>query len=175
MEWWTDMGGTGTSWFAVQTHGGKEALAMTNLRRQGYEAWCPMMSKQVRRGRRTETVLRPLFPRYIFVSLDLSVQRWKPVDSTFGVSKLLKIGDAPAPLPAGLVARLIDLTNEAGAIDFSDHLQPGDQVKVISGSFDDWIGEVVRLPEQNRVILLLQMAGRAVPVSLPISRVIKVA
>ncbi|MDJ0922040.1 MAG: transcriptional activator RfaH [Henriciella sp.] len=166
---------SGTAWFAVQTHGGKEALVITNLERQGYEAWCPMIAKQVKQGRSRRRVLRPLFPRYVFVRIDLTEQRWKPIDSTFGVSGILKIGMSPAALPDGVVNRLIDLTNEDGAVAFSDTLVPGDRVKVVSGSFDDWIGQVVELPEQNRVVLLLRMAHRSVPVTVPASNVIRVA
>lgn len=162
-------------WFAVQAVVNKEKYAIENLRRQGFEAWCPMILKMVRRGRRTVSVQRPLFPGYVFVEIDLETQRWRSIDGTRGVTRLLKFGERPARLPKELVSGMLALTNEFGVVEFSDPLDPGDEVQVISGTFDNWIGKVMSLPDQERVTLLIDAVSRQVPVTVLRRDVVKAA
>ena len=58
-------------WFAVHTKAHREHQALDNLNRQGFEAWLPQYQKGRRHAGRAETVTRPLFPRYLFVAVDL--------------------------------------------------------------------------------------------------------
>ena len=62
----------GSRWYVVQSRPHKELYAAKNLLNQEFHAFIPQISKTVRHARRTKTVLVPLFPRYFFVSLDLS-------------------------------------------------------------------------------------------------------
>src|SRR5205823_8571760 len=93
-------------WYVVHTQPHHECLAETNLRRQGFATYLPRYLRRCRHARRTETVPRPLFPRYLFVALDLARDRWRAVQSTFGVSHLVVAGDAPAPVPDGVVEEI---------------------------------------------------------------------
>jgi transcriptional antiterminator RfaH len=62
-------------WVAVNTHPHRERFALDNLRRQDFGAYCPMIRKRIRHARRTQDVLRPLFPSYLFVEVDPERQR----------------------------------------------------------------------------------------------------
>ena len=44
-------------------------------------------------------VASPLFPRYMFVAIDVAVQRWRSIQSTIGVARLVCNGDHPAEVP----------------------------------------------------------------------------
>ncbi len=66
----------GSRWYVAQTHPRAEAKAAEQLSRQGFQAYLPQYLKRRRHGRRVETVTAPLFPRYLFVSVDLATQRW---------------------------------------------------------------------------------------------------
>ena len=164
-----------SDWFVVKTHAGKEQLACDHLVRQGFEIFSPKLrsGRSARNGRK-QTVLRPLFPGYVFISFDPSTVRWQAIDSTFGVSRLVRFGDRPARLQDGLVDRLKELSSD-GYITFEDDLQPDDQVKILAGPFDEWIGQVVRLAEGDRVVVLLQMATRSVKVEIRREDLIKAA
>ena len=63
-----------TAWFAVYSRARAEATAQEHLRRQGYEVYLPRHLKRRRHARRTDFVLAPLFPRYLFVAFDRSRQ-----------------------------------------------------------------------------------------------------
>ena len=54
------------------------------------------------------TVRAPLFPRYLFVILDLERDRWLSVRSTVGVSRLFTQDGRPVPVPVGIVESLIE-------------------------------------------------------------------
>ena len=71
-------------WYVVHTQPNSESRANEHLRRQGYITFLPKLLKRRRHARKTETVSRPLFPRYIFVQLDTVHQGWHAIRSTFG-------------------------------------------------------------------------------------------
>lgn len=162
-------------WFVVQTQANKELFALCNLNRQGLLAWNPSIRKSVRSGRRIQMKSKPLFPGYIFVELDLNVARWRAIDSTFGVLRVVKIAGRPAPLPSGFVETLRALSDDEGHVAFREDLSAGDNVRIMGGAFDDMVGQVVRLPSDERVTLLISMIGRQVATTLPRAQVVKAA
>jgi len=58
-------------WSCAATQPSAELLAIAELRRQGYDAFTPLHLRTVRHARRVDHRLRPLFPGYVFVALDL--------------------------------------------------------------------------------------------------------
>jgi transcriptional antiterminator RfaH len=152
------------SWYAVLTRPQAENTALANLLRQGYEAYLPRCRVRVSHARRREIVLRPLFPRYMFAGADHAVRPWRPIRSTFGVADLVQFGDEPAPVPENII-RSLQEREEAGAFDRispQQSLRIGDLVRVTEGAFEDMIGRLVELRDQDRVVVLLDLLGRAV-------------
>ena len=97
---------TGARWYVVQTQVNGEAKAAENLRRQGYEIYLPRYLKRRRHARKVDFTAKPLFPRYMFVAIDMATQRWRSIQSTVGVSRLVTNGDEPAAVPEGVVRAL---------------------------------------------------------------------
>ena len=149
----------GPRWYVAQSRPHKELYAAANLQNQGFRTFIPQISKTVRHSRRTKTVLAPLFPRYLFVSLDLARDRWRSVRGTFGVSCLVMDGDRPRPVPQGLVEQLIATTNGTGGFNFRDALTLGQNVRFLTGPFADKIGRLVSLDDAGRVAVLLKILG----------------
>jgi transcriptional antiterminator RfaH len=65
------------AWYVVHTHPHAEARAAAHRVRQGYSIHLPRYLRRRRRARRVDTVARPLFPRYLFVTIDRLAQRWR--------------------------------------------------------------------------------------------------
>ena len=149
----------GSRWYVVQSRLHKELYASKNLLNQEFRTFIPQISKTVRHARRTMIVLAPLFPRYFFVSLDLSRDRWRSVRGTFGVSCLVMDGDWPRPAPRGLVEQLIATTSKTNGVDFRDRLVLGQNVRFLKGPFAEKIGRLVSLENADRVAVLLEMLG----------------
>jgi hypothetical protein len=83
------MTAAGPSWHVVETHPHAEAKAAAHLERQGYATYLPRYLRERRHARRVAIVPAPLFPRYLFVAIDMRTQRWRAIKSTIGVARLV--------------------------------------------------------------------------------------
>jgi transcriptional antiterminator RfaH len=159
---------SGTRWYVVQTQVNGEAKAQENLRRQGYQIYLPRYLKRRRHARKVDLVAKPLFPRYMFVAIDTAAQRWRSVQSTIGVSRLVTIGDEPAVVPERVIGALKAREDAKGFVkmDVGPAFAPGDKVRVLSGAFMDNSGLFNGMADHDRVSILLEMLGRKVRVVL---------
>lgn len=149
----------GERWFVVHTAPRKELFAADNLARQGFRPFLPRLARTVRHARRTRTVPTALFPRYLFVALDLGRDRWRSLYGTFGVSTVVMDGERPRPVPQGVVEALAEAADAAGVVDYANALQVGDDVRFLKGPFADMVGRLVAMDERGRVGVLLEILG----------------
>ena len=153
-------------WYLVHTQPNSERRAKLHLGGQGFRTHFPTIQKTIRHARQLRTVRAPLFPRYIFLILDLGRDRWLSVQSTVGVSCLYSCEDRPVPVPEGIVETLIANTDEANLALFTSGLTTGQSVRILSGPFANFVGRLERLDAAGRIRVLLDMMGTAVPVAL---------
>jgi transcriptional antiterminator RfaH len=155
-------------WYVVQTQPHAETKAMGHLIRQGFAAYLPRYLKRRRHARRVEMVAAPLFPRYLFVTVDIETQRWRSIHSTTGVARLVCNGDDPAPVPADVVAALQRREDTAGFVTLERRQQfaPGERVRVVDGVFADNLGLFEGMADRERVAILLDLLGRKVRILL---------
>jgi transcription elongation factor/antiterminator RfaH len=154
-------------WYLVFTGPNQEQRAVLNLERQGFRPFLPRILKSVRHARSIRMVVAPLFPRYVFLPLDLDRDRWLSVRSTFGVSSLYMSGSRPGPVPCGVVEAILDQVDVTGTARLDAGLDVGDEVRVLSGPFADLVGTLNRLDDNGRVRVLLDIMGKSTPVTLP--------
>ena len=153
-------------WYVVHTQPNREGRADLNLRRQGFITYLPRCLRRRRHARRQETVARPLFPRYLFVALDLARDRWRVVHSTFGVNRLVLAGEGPLAVPAGVLDEIRARENGDGfvALGLPAGFGPGTPVRLVDGIFADAGGVIERIADDRRVAILLELLGREVRV-----------
>ena len=155
-------------WFVAHTHPHAENKATTHLNRQGFEIYFPRYLKRRRHARRIETVVAPLFPRYLFVAIDLNVQRWRSICSTVGVNRLVCNGDLPTAVPDGIVEALRQREDTNGFIklDTRPPFRAGEKVRVRDGALSSCLGLFEGTAERERIAILLDLLGRKVRVVL---------
>ncbi|HEX2448772.1 MAG TPA: transcription termination/antitermination NusG family protein [Methyloceanibacter sp.] len=156
----------GERWYVVRTQPHREAQAARQLENQAFRVFLPRFFKSRRQARKFETVLAPLFPRYLFIVLDLRRDRWRSVNGTFGVDRLLMRAGEPEPVPRGLVEQLAFAANANSAVRFSLGLKEGQTVRLTAGPFAELMGKIESLDDQGRVRILLEIMGGTVPVVL---------
>jgi transcriptional antiterminator RfaH len=163
----------GAHWCVVHTRPNSEARAEINLRRQGFDTYLPCYQRQRRHARRRENVVRPLFPRYLFVLLDFARDQWRPVQSTFGVSTLVLVGDKPVAMPDEVVEEIRAREGLDGyvVLGLPPGLKPGSPVRMIDGLFADHEGVLDGVGDAHRVSVLLSLLGRQVRVFVPAASV----
>jgi transcription elongation factor/antiterminator RfaH len=162
-------------WYVVQSIRGREALAKQNLQRQGVRVFLPLFSRPVVRRHIVTPRIAAFFPGYLFVNMTPSSPMWRSVGGTLGVSRIVRFGDAPAPVPEGLVEHLIQRIAPSGVLGFDDDLRPGDRVRVVGGAFDTVFGVLCSLEASDRVVVLMELMGRKVPVQVPRSSIMACA
>ncbi len=147
----------GERWFVVQALARREAKAQFHLRQQGFRAFLPVVTRTVRHARKTHSANLAAFPGYLFVPLDLQRHRWRSVNGTFGVSRLVMGKSFPLPVPPGIVETLLDYRDKGGVCRFDRDLVVGQQVRVMSGPLAEALGKLVRLDGAGRVQVLLEI------------------
>jgi transcriptional antiterminator RfaH len=153
-------------WYVVHTHAHCEIKAATHLRRQAYTVYLPQMLKKIRHARRVGLVRKPLFPRYLFVRMDVDQAAWRAIRSTIGVAGLVSTCDHPVPVPPGVIEQIKASEDAEGVVRLrsADHFRSGQLVEIMDGAFDGLQGLVEATSDEERVTLLLNLLGREIRV-----------
>ena len=160
------------SWYIVRTHARAEAKAALNLERQGFSIYLPRYLKRRRHARRIEIVPAPLFPRYLFVAIDIASQRWRSIQSTFGVAQLVCNGEDPSAVSAAIVDELKKREDDKGYIQLTRRgFAHGEKVRVVEGVFSACLGLFEGMTDNERVTVLLDLLGRKVRVIMDLDAV----
>ena len=160
------------SWYIVRTHARAEAKAALNLERQGFPIYLPRYLKRRRHARRVEIVAAPLFPRYLFVAIDIASQRWRSIQSTFGVAQLVCNGDDPSAVSAAIVDELRQREDAKGFVQLTRRgFAKGEKVRVVEGVFSACLGLFEGMTDNERVTVLLDLLGRKVRVMMDLDAV----
>jgi transcriptional antiterminator RfaH len=160
-------------WYVVHTQPNGEGRAVANLLRQGFSAYLPRYRRNRSHARRIESVVRPLFPRYLFVKLDTAHDRWRAINSTFGVSHLVTVGDEPIAVPEGTIDEIRSREDNSGCVvlGLPQGLVPGGRVQITEGLLAEHEGVIDRVAGERRVAILLDLLGRQVRVFVPAAAV----
>jgi transcriptional antiterminator RfaH len=160
-------------WYVVQSQPNAEIKAAVHLNRQGFETYLPRYLKRRRHARRVEIVPAPLFPRYLFVGIDLGQQRWRSIFSTVGVSRLVCNGEMPTAVSDQVVKALQQRHDDGGfvTLDQRPSFRPGDKIRLLDGAFADCLGLYEGLKDSERIAILLDLLGRKVRVMVDIDSV----
>ena len=132
--------GSVSAWYLIQAKVGSELLALSNLKRQQYDAYCPMAAAQV------------MFPGYLFVCFH--GEDVAPTNSTVGVVRLVRFGEQLAMVPDGIIDAI-----KATEWQIPDEMPEGSRVRVKSGPFAD-VEAILKEKRGDRVVLLLSIINR---------------
>lgn len=151
-------------WIVVQTKSNCENKAYLNLKRQGYEVFFPKIKKTISRFNKFMNIVKPLFPSYIFVSIN-SNQNWSKIKNTYGVFKILKFSNYLYFLPPGVVDSVKMKCDCKGfAIDYKKYVK-GEKVKFFKNnqiSLDAVFEEQI---DQKRAFVFINFLNQKVKAS----------
>jgi transcriptional antiterminator RfaH len=157
-------------WFVVHTKPRKEHVALENLHRQGFTAYCPQTIQTKRKRQQWQKVSEPLFPRYVFVQLNMGKDNISPIRSTTGVIGLVQFGNKPASLPQHVIEAIQQKEQEIiNTCVNQPQWQRGDLLEVLDGPFGGLIGIYQQKESAERVSLLLDILGRQTQLTLSVN------
>lgn len=155
-------------WYVAQVKPNGFERAEVNLVRQGFETFMPLRCETVRHARQMRDVLRPVFPGYLFIKFGSQRADWRKINSTFGVSRLISFeAGKPAPVPDALMAGLRARCDDHQVLQPLDDLRTGERVRMLSGAFADFVGEVEEMVANDCVRLLFELMGQTTRVDVP--------
>jgi transcriptional antiterminator RfaH len=150
----------------TQPHG--EDKAARHLGRQGFDVYLPRYRRRVRHARRSEELLRPLFPGYLFVRFDPARCRWRSINGTIGVLHILADGDLPRAVPDCIIEEIVAREDESGVVRIgSPSFRHGQPVRLMDGPLADLDGLFEEIRDEHRVVLLISLLGRKVRLQVP--------
>lgn len=150
------------AWYLAHTKVRQELVAQANLERQGFEVYLPMIAAARRRAGRWLAAVEPLFPGYLFVSLDLGLDNISSIRSTRGVNSLVRFGPELRPVPDAVVDALISAQDgdRQTPIAPAELFRDGDPVCFAEGPLAGMQAIVRGRSGADRVAVLLSLLGR---------------
>ena len=171
---------TQAKWYIIHTYSGYEKMVQVNLQKLVennnlgdyiFDIVVPMEDDVVEKpDGKKKAIQRKRFPSYVFLKMIYSNHIWFLVTNTRGVTGFVGPAGRPQALSADEIRRigLENLTLEDIVIEV------GDTVKVISGAFTDFVGEVKSIDvDKQKMQVSVSMFGRETPVELGFNEVEK--
>lgn len=144
-------------WYAIHTKPKEEERADNNLRAWSIETLCPKIKERHYNqytGKPT-SLIKPLFPRYLFALFDASKLLHK-VHYTRGVRSIVSFGGSPISIDNEVISIVKSQIHEDGFVRIGKELKIGDRVVVKTGPFKSLEGIFEReMQETDRVMILL--------------------
>jgi transcriptional antiterminator NusG len=172
----------GMRWYVLRVASNKEDYVREALERkvkiEGMEGMVgrilvPTIKERRMKGGVARVYKRNLYPGYVFVEMaceeDGSVPEnvWFMVKETTGVGDFIGSDGKPTAMAEHDIAGMLAASEQGEEIPTlaGMNFQKGDQVKITSGSFENFEGEVDSLDEKRGMVtVIVEIFGRATPV-----------
>lgn len=154
-------------WYAVYTRHQHEKSAAQQLSGKGLNVLLPLYRSLNRWKDRTQAVSLPLFPNYLFVQADL--QNKLEVLRTPGVCYLVCNAGLPVRLVSAEIEGVRRMTEAPCDLQPHPFLHRGDRVRVIRGPLVGLEGILVRIKNQSRMVLSLELLQKSASVEVDVS------
>jgi transcription antitermination factor NusG len=160
-------------WYAVYTRHQHEKTAARLLAEKGFEVLLPLYQVPHRWKDRTQVVSLPLFPSYAFVR----AHRTSKVEilSTAGVCQLVGNSQGPIPIPDSEMESVRRLSEKGGSLRPYPFLKCGDRVRICNGPLAGIEGILVRVRNQFRVVLSVDLLQQSVAVEADLSTLTRIS
>jgi len=147
-------------WFILQLKSNSHDRAKKNLTRQGFETFLPLHDTTSRKASRFVNTSRPLFPGYMFIRFNRAESEWHKINNTYGVSRLITFNSVLRSIPTSFVNSLMKRYDLSGKLLPIQKLKKGEQVRVLTGPFANFIAIVEKYEADQRICILMDLMGR---------------
>jgi transcriptional antiterminator RfaH len=161
-------------WFILQFKPNAHRQAVKNLTQQGFEIFLPLTDTTSRKLSRFINTSKPLFPGYMFIKFDREESDWHKINNTYGVSRLITFNSILKSIPTDFIDNLMMRYDLKGKLLPIKKLKKGDQVKVLTGPFANFIATVEEYETDHRIWVLMDLMGRKTKIQTP-SKALKVS
>ena len=165
-------------WYSLRVISGKEQATKENILREAEEAsieqdieevFLPYEKVVEVRNNKKRVKEKMFFPGYILINMEMNDQSKYVVENTPGVLSFVgPKGSEPVPLKDKEIKRIFgEVADKEGRELITTTYKVGDSVKVISGPFIDFTGNVEEVnDEKQKVKVVVSIFGRPTSVEL---------
>lgn len=170
-------------WYIVHTYSGHENKVKVNLEKRiefmniGHKIFRVEVPQKtvtkVKDGKRQDKEEK-IFPGYVLVEMIMDDDSWYVVRHTPGVTKFVGAEKKPIPARDSEIKKIITKAQVQAPKVVLD-VKVGDKVKIISGPFAEFVGDITEVyPDKAKIRASVSIFGRDTPVELEYNQIQKV-
>jgi transcriptional antiterminator RfaH len=155
-----------TSWIVARNKPNQDKIALINLERQNFEFFQPKFKTILRARNKFKEVIKPVFPGYIFVAINLEEKNWHKINNTRGISSIIVFGNEIPLVRCELIKELQHLFSLNNDPKTADRLRVGMNAEITNGPFAQLTGKIDEINANQRIWILLDVLGTQTRVSI---------
>ena len=156
-------------WFLIYTKAKEEEKAQKNLENQGFGTFLPMIAYE-KISQPKSLSLKPMFPRYLFITIDVERDNWHLIKSTRGVSHVVLFGNKFAAVPNTVIEFIKTRVNNYSIVKQKvtrQLFQKGDKLVIKKGIMKGKEATFFSKTGKERVKILLKLMNEIIIAELP--------
>jgi transcription antitermination factor NusG len=160
--WRWEQGSGRACWYAVHSRSNFERRVAGELASKGFESYLPAYAEIHRWKDRQKKVEVPLFPGYVFVRFPDLPHLRLPVLQTTGVVRILGHNGMIETVPDEEIEAVRSLLNSKTPCFAHPFLREGVRVRVKRGALKDLEGALVRIKNQDRLVISVSLIAQSI-------------
>ena len=144
-------------WYLIRTKPNAHLTASSNLMNQKFEVFLPLMLKTTKQAGKFVNKKVPFFPSYLFIGSKTDQMSWNSINSTRGVACAVTLDGKYRAISNSIIEQLREKFDKEGVLQRSDQVKIGDLVKINRGPFANFICEVQKINDRQRICVLIEM------------------
>lgn len=154
------------SWIVARNKPNQDKTARINLERQTFEYFQPTFKTISKTQNEFKEIIRPVFPGYTFIALNIERRNWHKINNTRGISNIISFGNKIPFIRCEIIDKLRDRFSQNNISKIYDPLKIGMSVEIKNGPFGQLIGKIEEFDADQRVWILLDFLGTQTRVSI---------
>ena len=154
------------SWIVARNKPNQDKIALINLERQNFEFFQPTFKTMSRIQNKFKEMIKPVFPGYIFIAINIEDNNWHKINNTRGISRIIVFGNEIPLIHCQLIKELqhrFSLNNTPKAV---EPFEVGMNAKITNRPFAQLIGKIEEIDADQRIWILVDILGTQTRVSI---------
>ena len=151
-------------WIAVYTKSRHEKVVIKELENKNIEAYCPMFKERRLWSDRKRWVEFPLFRSYVFAKIELKNSIY--ILKAMGVHHIIKFQGNISIIPNEIIQNIKSMIDGGFTVEQVEYFVKGDEVIVVEGPLKGMEGIVVKLKNENKLVLKVAAIQQAIAVQI---------
>ena len=158
-----------SNWYVLRTKTGHEDKVRSRLenKTQCLSILLPKTEVMVTRNGRKKRLLKPIFPGYIFVEMELNDNFWYEVKNTPGVINFISCGNDPIPVHENEIKYIMTLVDDGKTPLLETAFEVGDLARIVNGPFMGASGIISEIDiKRNKIKVAIDILGKHIAIDL---------